>query len=59
MKLIWAKNHKHIILKAETEGEVVFCEIAVADLDAHRFKEVRQGKSIVKAEWMITPSEIE
>ena len=57
MKLIWEKNHEHIILMAETKAEVAFCEIFVSDLTAHRFEEIRQGKSIVKARWTILPDE--
>ena len=58
LKLIWEKGHNYIILIAETRAEVAFCEVFVSDLIAHKFKETRQGQSIIKAKWVITPDEV-
>ena len=52
MKLIWAKDRKHVILKAETRAEVAFCDIVAGDLNGHKYK-----YSLEKAEYMIEPIE--
>ena len=52
MKLIWAKDHKNVILKAETRAEVAFCDIVAGDLNGHKYK-----YSLEKAEYMIEPIE--
>jgi len=52
MKLIWAKDHKYVILKAETKNEIAFCDLIIEDLNGHKYKH-----SLEKAEYMIEPAE--
>jgi len=53
MKFTWSKDHKSVILIAETKAEVAFCEIFVVDLNAHKY-----ASSKNEARWTIVPEEI-
>ena len=52
MKLIWSKDHKQVILVAETKAEVAFCDLVGADLNAQKYKMTKDF-----AEYMIKPEE--
>jgi len=58
MKLIWSPDHCHVISIAETPGEVVFCDIFTADLNAFKYMTRGvKGEPPVMARYMIKPNE--
>ena len=55
LKLLWAKDHKSVILVAETKHEVAFAELFIEGMDAHRYKATRKNGKLVSAEYTVSP----
>ena len=52
MKIIWSKDHKSIVLIAETSAEVAFCNIISADVNGHK-----SATTATTAKYTIMPKE--
>jgi hypothetical protein len=57
MKLIWGKDHKSIIVVAETEYEIGIAEIFMDGMDCYQFATTHKEGEIVGAKYTVIPEE--